>query len=145
MSEVLNVIVKEDDSVSKKLTKRALKLQEKYYKKRKINEFFLRKKTPIQKAMTILVDFFAVMLAVTCGFMCFCNIASRVQGLTPSIAGYSTLRVISGSMRASGFEVDESVMVRCVEIDSLKEGDIIAFYEYRQSAKKFDKLDTQKI
>ena len=36
MEQVLDIYVREDDSVRKKLTDKAIKLQRKYYKKRKI-------------------------------------------------------------------------------------------------------------
>ena len=43
--QAVNVIVKEDDSIDRKIKSTALKLQNKYNKKRKINEKLLKKKT----------------------------------------------------------------------------------------------------
>ena len=74
MDPVLDIYVHEDDSVRKKLTDKARKLYKKYYKKRKINEAALNKKTPLRKAMSIVFDIIGVCVALVCGAMCFSGI-----------------------------------------------------------------------
>lgn len=150
MEALLNVYTNEDDSVQKKLTKRAIKLQKKYYKRRKIKEKFIVKKSPLRKAISIVVDTACVLVAVLCGLVCFCNISCRFQNLPPSVGGYMAMQIVSGSMRASGFEIGDSVMVRAVDTDTLKEGDMIAFYVYTPSYQNFKsytatKLDSSQI
>lgn len=48
----------------------------------------------------------------------------------PNIFGYSLVTILSESMVNSGFNVDESVMVKNTDPDELQVGDIIAFYKY---------------
>ena len=55
-TELFDIYKHEDDSVQKKLSKKAIKLQKKYYKRRKINERFLKKKSPLKKAFSIVFD-----------------------------------------------------------------------------------------
>lgn len=136
-SELVNVYVHEDDSVQKKLTKRAIKLQKKYYRRRKINERFFAKKSPIKKAISVTFDVVCVLVAVLCGLVCFCNISCRFQNLPSSIGGYMAMQIVSGSMRASGFEIGDNIMIKSVDTDTLKRGDKIAFYVYSPSYKDF--------
>ena len=110
-SEILSIYVHEDDSVHKKLTKKAIKLQKQYYKRRKINEKYINKKSPLKKAISIVFDFALIAVALFCGLVCFCNVSSRMQNLPPSIGGYMAMQIVSGSMRASGCEIGDSVMV----------------------------------
>lgn len=145
MDPVLDIYVHEDDSVRKKLTDRAIKLQKKYYKKRKINEKVLKKKTPLQKVVSAVFDIIGVCVAIICGAMCFSGITNRFQNLPASLAGYTTMKIASGSMVASGFEIGESVTVSSVDAKTLKEGDIIAFYVYRPNSIKFRQLNTEKV
>ena len=72
-SEILSIYVHEDDSVHKKLTKKAIKLQKQYYKRRKINEKYINKKSPLKKAISIVFDFALIAVALFCGLVCFCN------------------------------------------------------------------------
>lgn len=139
MDSVLDIYVHEDDSVRKKLTDRAIKLQKKYYKKRKINEKIIKKKTPLQKAVSIVFDTACILVAVVCGLICFCNVSSRFQNLTPSIAGFSTMRIASGSMVNSGYQIGDAVVIQAVDTDTLKVGDNIAFYVYAPSYRFFNK------
>lgn len=145
MDPVVDIYVHEDDSVRKKLTDRAIKLQKKYYKKRKINEKVLKKKTPLQKAVSAVFDIIGVCVALVCGAMCFSGITNRFQNLPASLAGYTTMKIASGSMVASGFEIGESVTVSSVDAKTLKEGDIIAFYVFRPNSIKFRQLNTRKV
>lgn len=149
-SDLLNIYVHEDDSVQKKLTKRAIKLQKKYYKRRHIKEKFIVKKSPLKRAVSIVVDTACVLVALMCGLVCFCNISCRFQNLPPSVGGYMAMQIVSPSMVNSGFNVGDNVMVKAVNTDTLKEGDIIAFYSYAPSYKNFKpykatKLDSSQI
>lgn len=144
-TDILKVYTNEDDSVQKKLTKRAIKLQKKYYKRRKIKERFVVKKSPLRKAISMVVDTVCVLVALMCGLVCFCNISCRFQNLPPSVGGYMAMQIVSGSMRASGFEIGDSVMVRSVDTDTLKEGDMIAFYVYSPSYRNFKSYQATKL
>ena len=48
----------------------------------------------------------------------------------PNIFGFSLVTILSESMVNSGFEIDESVMVKSTDPDELQVGDIIAYYKY---------------
>lgn len=124
----VNVIIKEDDSVDKQLKKTAKMLHKKYSKKRKINENLLKKKSPIEKVFSGIFDVFCVVLIALSVYMCYANISARVQKTNPSIAGYTNMRIASGSMRNSGHEIGDVIMVRAVDPDTLKVGDKIAYY-----------------
>lgn len=69
----------------------------------------------------------AVLLAL---YACFLMFKSQKDGTAVSIFGYSPVRVLSGSMVASGFEINEVVMIKDINTKALKVGDIIAFYVY---------------
>jgi len=144
-TEMFEIYQHEDDSVRKKLTKKAIKLQRQYYKRRKINERFIKQKSLAKKITSLVFDAVLVLVALACGLVCFCNISSRLQNLPPSIGGYMAMQIVSGSMRASGFEIGDSVMIKAVDTDTLKEGDIIAFYVYSPSYNKFNKNICEKI
>lgn len=144
-SELLDIYVREDDSVQKKLTKKAIKLQKQYYKRRKINEKFINKKSPLKKAISIFFDVVCIAVAAVCGLMCFCNISSRIQNLPPSIGGYMAMQIVSGSMRASGFEIGDSVMIKSVNTDTLKTGDKIAFYVFVPSYQNFREYKCKQV
>ena len=69
----------------------------------------------------------AILLAL---YACFLMFRAQKDGTAVSMFGYSPVRVLSGSMIASGFEINEVVMIKEVNTKSLKKGDIIAFYVY---------------
>ena len=133
----VNVIVKNDDSVDKQLKKTAKMLHKKYTKKRKINENMLRKKTPIEMIFSGIFDVLCVVMIVVSLYMCYSNISARMQKTNPTIAGYTNMKVATGSMVASGLNPQDVIMVRAVDPDSLKVGDAIAFYVSSLNSAKF--------
>ena len=120
------------------LDKTAKKLQTKFTKKRKINEDLLRPKTPAQKAGMIVLDVFCVIIVMFSLMICFSAINSKTQNICPTFAGYSNLRISSGSMVASGFKVGDKISVRSVDPATLHVGDKIAFYVYPEDYRSFD-------
>lgn len=69
----------------------------------------------------------------------------RENNKAPSLFGISVVRILSGSMIASGFNVGDTVFVTKTDTDLLWEGDIIAFFSYSDSADKYlkkTKLET---
>lgn len=117
----VRVVVKEDDSVSKLINN-----------KKDINfkEVF---KNFCGAVVTLVSVFVFFMLA-------FCVFNVEYFKLAPSIAGYTTCKVVTGSMTESGFNVGDRVVVRSVDASTLRGakrdeygnivqlGDIIAFY-----------------
>ena len=137
MNEI-KVVTIEDDSVSKKIEMTAKHLQNKYSKVRKINEKVLKKRSPIQRILSFVFDVFVALVVLLTAIICFSSINSKIQGTCPSFGGYSTMVVKSGSMRASGFEVGQSITVRTCDTKTLHEGDKIAFYVYERDYKSCD-------
>ncbi|MCR5553202.1 MAG: hypothetical protein K6F08_00425 [bacterium] len=136
--ENINVVVKDDDSVDKLLSKTAKTLQKKYSKQRKINEKYLKTKTPLQKTVSFFANLVCVILTIFAGLVCFSGINSKIQKVCPTFAGYTNMVVVSGSMIASGFKVGDSLVVKSVDTHTLHVDDKIAFYVYDQDYMGFD-------
>ena len=134
----VDIIEYEDPSVKNMLSKTAEELHEKYNKQRKINEKLLRKKTPTQKAFSIVFDIVVVLLFLVAGVVCFSTLNTTINGYMPSFAGYSNLIVSSGSMVKSGYEVGDVVIIHSVDTDTLNVDDKIAFYVYPISYVNFN-------
>lgn len=68
-----------------------------------------------------------LVLSVVCSIV---MINAKRNNNVPNIFGYSLVTVLSPSMVASGFEIDDAVMVKKTDTEELKIGDIIAYYKY---------------
>ena len=64
MSDVVNVNLKEDDSVQKVIEQTAQKLQNKYKKKRNVNESLLYKKTKWYRALSITLNVLCLIVVI---------------------------------------------------------------------------------
>ena len=132
------------------ISKKAKELEQKYLIPISINEKILtrkkgekRKKTPFQKTMSIIFDVLCSILIALALFMCFDAAVSHLQGVCSSFLGYSNMRVITGSMIWSGFDIGDTIVVRAVQPHTLRGGgyrvgDKIAFYEYSGYDSNFD-------
>ena len=127
---VVNVKVKEDDSVRRAIEETAKKLQGKYAKKRKINEKLLYKRSKWLSALTIALNVLCVIIVLCSAIVFFSIVNCKAQGVAPSFAGYTSMRISSPSMEASGFMEGDTVMARRVDTKTLKVGDVIAYYLY---------------
>ncbi len=139
------VSIVQDDSVMRAIQKTAKKLNAKYTKKRKIYDVFLKENFGLKKTVSILLNVFMIFVIVLCALICFSAIVCRANGTVPSFAGYSILQIASGSMEASGFEVGDSIVVKSVNTDTLRTGDLIAFYVYQESSSSFDESSATKL
>ncbi len=133
----VNIIVKEDDSIDRQLKKTADMLRKKYTKKRRINEKLLREKSTLEKVFSGIFDAICTVLIILSVYMCYANISARIQRTNPTIAGYTNMRVATGSMVASNLNIGDVIMVRAVDTSSLKVGDAIAFYVSSTNTAKF--------
>ncbi len=62
----------------------------------------------------------------------------------PSFFGLSVVRILSSSMQNSGFRVGDSVFIVSTDTNTLWTGDIIAFYQYPDSADTtFEKIELE--
>ena len=127
---VVNVKVKEDNSVRRAIEETAKKLQGKYAKKRKINEKLLYKRSKWLSALTIALNVLCVIIVLCSAIVFFSIVNCKAQGVAPSFAGYTSMRISSPSMEASGFMEGDTVMARRVDTKTLKVGDVIAYYLY---------------
>ena len=134
----VNIVVKEDNSVNKLLSRTAKSLKKKYQKQRKINESFLKPKTPLQKTVSLASNIFCAILTIFAGVLCFSGINSKIQKVCPTFAGYTNMVVQTSSMVASGFNVGDSLVVKSVDTHTLHAGDKIAFYVYSADYVNFD-------
>ncbi len=134
----IDIIEYEDPSVYELLNKTAKELRDKYNKKRKINEKFLKKKTPTQKVFSIFFDIICVFMLICAFVVCFSIINTTINGYMPNFAGYSNLIVSSKSMVKSGYNVGDIVIVHSVDAKTLNVNDKIAFYNYSPSYINFD-------
>lgn len=125
---VTPITIIEDDSVKKLITKNERKLRRKYLKTRNINSRLLKELSPFQKAMSIIFDVLCALLMVFSCLICTSSIITASQNLPPTFFGYTNLTVVSPSMQKSGINVGDRVLVKNVDTDTLRRGDIIAFY-----------------
>ncbi len=117
-------------------------------------EVIRRPKTPLEKVISVFVNILCWIVVGVCAIVCMSTLNCRMQGVVTSIGGYSTVTIApTGSMRKSGFEAWDIVLVKKVNPRALKgdqydedgkllvRGDIIAYYKYFDSAKKCTNYD----
>ena len=138
MTNITNVVIKEDKDLNKILNKTAKQLNKKYEKKRKINEKLLKKE--LSKPKKILLTIVDIFLIIFCILSCIIGIKTcifRLNKIPPSIAGYSIMSIATDSMQADGFKIGDSVVVRKINPKTLNIGDNIAFYVYNKDYNLF--------
>lgn len=145
--DVVNVKIKQDDSVQKLIEKTAQKLQNKYSKKRKINEKLLKSKNRGMEIISRILSILCIVLVTVSALLFISIVNSLTQHVATSFAGFTSMKVGSGSMTASGFKKGDNVIAKSVDTHTLKEGDIIAFYRYWDISNSFDtsKMATCKV
>ena len=92
-----------------------------------------------------ILDFICFLLVLVGILFSIVSFNCKNQNTPPSMFGYSNLQVVSGSMVKSGFNIGDNVLVRATNTDTLKDGDIIAFYDYYPSYKNFDITGCKRI
>ena len=68
-----------------------------------------------------------LVLSVICSIV---MINAKRSNSVPNLFGYSLVTILSDSMLNSGFEVDDTVMVKTEDATEIKVGDVIAYYRY---------------
>lgn len=80
----------------------------------------------IKKVILTLVNILSVLIIA--GAVCIlCIVLLTKPGQAPSVAGYTVLRVTTGSM-APTYEVDTLLLVKKTDPERIQEGDVISFY-----------------
>lgn len=84
----------------------------------------------LSKAFNIVTDviFFLVMILLVIYIVI--SFSAKFSNGVPSYFGYSYVRVMSNSMKASGISKGDIVVLKRVYVSELKEGDVIAYYFY---------------
>ena len=77
--------------------------------------------------LTSIVIIPILVLSIICSMI---MINAKRSNNVPNIFGFSLVTVLSSSMTNSGFEIDDSVMVKQTDPTELQVGDIIAYYKY---------------
>ena len=98
MDKTLNIIQKKDNSVDRVLNLTIKDLEYKYKHQRKVNERFLKKKTPLSIAFTIIYDVLCGIMLIISGLFCFSSVNSMLHKVCPTFCGFSNLTIVSGSM-----------------------------------------------
>ena len=132
MTKVLEQELKNQDLENKKIEAIAEKLQKKYSKKRTINEKSLNQKF-WSRLVSVTLSVVCTLVTLFAIVFCISSFNSTIQRVVPSFAGYSNMRVSSGSMVKSGFNIGDVVVVKQVDTHTIKPNDIIAFYTYSKS------------
>lgn len=80
----------------------------------------------IKKIFFGLVNLLSV-LVIVAAVVVLCSVVLTRQGEAPKIAGYTVLRITTGSMEPA-YKVDTLLLVQETEPEKIKEGDVISFY-----------------
>ena len=137
MTNHVEIIENEDQSVNELLHKTAKELHAKYNKQRKIKEKYLNKKTPTQRVFSIISNILCVFVLLLAVVVCFSSVNASLNGYAPNLMGYSNLQVQTTSMVKSGINQFDYVISHSVDTDTINVGDIIIFYVYGPSSDKF--------
>ena len=90
----------------------------------------IKKKVTFQKVLSIITDILIYPIIVLAIFSSFVMLNAKRDNEVYAIFGYSIVKILSGSMTASGFEKGDLVILHSVNTDDLRVGDDIAFYRY---------------
>lgn len=111
----------------------------------KLKEFINKRKDKIKKATYSTVDFvtdiFLIPVLILLVFFSINNVISKTSNKIVSIFGYSPVTILSSSMVASGFKVNDLVIIKKTDSSKLEVNDIIAFYVNSAEFSEYPKLE----
>lgn len=105
-----------------------------------------KKQKKVKKQKTLyaifgyIVDIIIYPVILLSFFSSFFMLISKSENQVPPIFGTSFVRVLSGSMKKSDFQINDVVLVRQTDATQLRVGDIIAFYNYDDNADNLEML-----
>lgn len=135
MEDIVNV---KNKKYLKNIQQKAVELEKKYQTKRTIDENKLKIKTPLQRTLSIIFSTICGGLVIISALVCFITANAKLHRTCPTFVGYSNMKIVSGSMIKSGFNIGDTIVVRSVDTSTLNVGDKIAFYVYQKSYSNFD-------
>ncbi len=127
-----------DKKCLKRIEHKAIELEKKYSTKRTIDERRIKIKTPLQRILSIVFSIICGGLVIISALVCFISVNAKIHRTCPTFVGYSNMKIVSGSMVKSGFNIGDTIVVRSVDTSTLNVGDKIAFYVYQKSYATFD-------
>lgn len=84
----------------------------------------------IGKILSIVFNVIFIPLFVFVLVIAFSVIITKIKNGVPSVFGYTQVEVISSSMEDAGFSIGSKCFVKSENPNSLKKGDIIAFFQF---------------
>ena len=102
----------------------------------------IKKQTTLQRVLGIITDIFIyplITIAIVIGSV---MIVTRVENRVVPVFGVAFVRVLSGSMKAGGYNIGDVVILKQVDKKELEVGDVIAFYKFQDN---FDPTKSQLV
>ena len=95
-----------------------------------VKDTFTKRAKKVFHVFDKVFDYLLIPLLILCIFFASSLIITKKTKGIPMIAGYSLIKISSGSMRDYGFEIGDFAMIKQQKsIDDYKVGDYIAFFE----------------
>ena len=95
-----------------------------------VKDTFTKRAKKVFHVFDKVFDYILIPLLILCIFFASSLIITKKTKGIPMIAGYSLIKISSGSMRDYGFEIGDFAMIKQQKsIDDYKVGDYIAFFE----------------
>lgn len=95
-----------------------------------VKDTFTKRAKKVFHVIDKVFDYLLIPLLILCIFFASSLIITKKTKGIPMIAGYSLVKISSGSMRDYGFEIGDFAMIKQQKsIDDYKVGDYIAFFE----------------
>lgn len=95
-----------------------------------VKDMFTKRAKKVFHVFDKVFDYLLIPLLILCIFFASSLIITKKTKGIPMIAGYSLVKISSGSMRDYGFEIGDFAMIKQQKsIDDYKVGDYIAFFE----------------
>ena len=95
-----------------------------------VKDTFTKRAKKVFHVFDKVFDYLLIPLLILCIFFASSLIITKKTKGIPMIAGYSLIKISSGSMRDYGFEIGDFAMIKQQKsIDGYKVGDYIAFFE----------------
>lgn len=102
-----------------------------------------KKRKTFGKILGILTDILIYPIIALSLVVSFVMLNSKQDNKVYSVLGVSIVKILSGSMIAGGFNVDDIVIITQTNTDNLRVGDIIAFYRYSDANDPFQNTLTK--
>lgn len=117
----------------KQLEKEIKPEKKKWFLRRKMEDKKLKQKVVIKritKVVNTIVDCIVYPIIIFSIISSFLMLSSKNKTQPKSFLGYSVATVLTGSMVAGGFDVNQIVFLKEVEAKNLRPGDVISFFRY---------------